>query len=314
MKQYIEKEKNFVSIIVNGDDRYEKEVGVFLKKLDKYFDEKFETYEFVIINNYCNNLNKKNIVQISEKLKTIITIVNLPWKHNVENAMKAGLDIAIGDFVFEFDDPLLDFDFTILNDLYHKCLEGYDIVSATPNQNVAFSSRIFYKIFNSASYKNIELTTENFRIVSRRALNRILSDTGNFKYRKAAYHYSGFETKTIKYNPKIKKKAHSLKDRLSLAGNILTYNSNIGTKLCVSISMIFLMVSILAVIFTILSFIFVTNIQKGWTTTMLFISVSFTGLFFILTIISKYIETLIREIQNKPSYIYQSIDKISKSN
>ena len=312
MNSYIEKEKNFLSVNVNLDDKYNNDIAEFFSKVDKFLHQKFEVYEFIIINNNCSEETEKKLKKILSEIHANVTIINLPWKHTIEDVMKAGLDISVGDFVLEFDQPIIDFNIDFLTVMYEECLKGFDVVSAVPEHNIKLSSRLFYRLFNTVSYKNMNLTTENFRIVSRRVLNRILANEENFQYRKAAYHYSGFDTKIIKYNSKQRKKDSPLSEKINLAGNILTYHSNLGTKICALISLIFFILSIAGASYTILSYIFVQNIQRGWTTTMLFLSGSFTGLFFILTIISKYLEALIREIQNKPSYIYKSIDKISK--
>lgn len=76
---------------------------------------------------------------------------------------------------------------------------GYGIVAAVPDSKIKFSSKLFYRILNKVSYRNMELITENFRIVSRRATNRTMSKKGTFKYRKALYQYSGFNTKIMRY-------------------------------------------------------------------------------------------------------------------
>ena len=39
---------------------------------------------------------------------TTITILNMSFFHGVEAAMNAGVDLAIGDFVFEFDSCIAD--------------------------------------------------------------------------------------------------------------------------------------------------------------------------------------------------------------
>ena len=198
--------------------------------------------------------------------------------------------------------------------MYLKCLEGYDIVSAVPDSKIKFSSKLFYRILNKVSYRNMELITENFRIVSRRAINRTMSKKGAFKYRKALYHYSGFDTKIIRYK---KTKDYSVDDlniidKIKFASNVLVYYSNIGTKICGLISLIFLLLSISGFFYAIFSYIFHDNVVSGWTTTMLFLSGSFTGLFIVLMFISKYLDIILTEIKNNTSYTYKSVDKFQK--
>ena len=49
----------------------------------------------------------------------------------------------------------------------------------------------------------------------------------------------------------------------------------------------------------------------GWTTTMLFLSFAFLGLFVILTIIIKYMSLILKINFNKQKYIIESIEKIT---
>jgi len=309
----IEKEQTFLSIVIQVKN-HQKFVKEFFIDIDNLLKNRFKSYEYVIVNNNSKDDTMKTIENISEKIKGSINVVNLPWDHNIENSMKAGIDLAIGDFVFEFDRPIKDFENELMINMYLKCLEGYDIVAAVPDSKIKFSSKLFYRILNKVSYRNMELITENFRIVSRRAINRTMSKKGSFKYRKALYHYSGFDTKIIRYK---KTKDYSVDDlniidKIEFVSNVLVYYSNLGTKVCGLISLIFLLLSISGFFYAVFSYIFHDNLVSGWTTIMLFLSGSFTGLFIVLMFISKYLESILTEIKNNTSYTYKSVDKFQK--
>ena len=309
----IEKEQAFLSIVVQVKN-HQKFVKEFFIDIDNLLKDRFKSYEYIIVNNNSKDDTMKIIENISEKIKGSINVVSLPWDHNIENSMKAGIDLAIGDFVFEFDRPIKDFENELMINMYLKCLEGYDVVAAVPDSKIKFSSKLFYRILNKVSYRNMELTTENFRIVSRRAINRTMSRKGTFKYRKALYHYSGFDTKIIRYK---KTKDYSvddlnITDKIEFVSNVLVYYSNIGTKICGLISLIFLLLSISGFFYAIFSYIFSDNLVFGWTTTMVFLSGSFAGLFIVLMFISKYLESILTEIKNNTSYTYKSVDKFQK--
>ena len=85
-------------------------------------------------------------------------------------------------------------------DIYYKLLEGYDIVKDIPNIKLKFFSKIFYDIFNHYSGSLNKLTTERFRIISRRAINRIYKGTVMIEYRKAIYATCGLDAADIKYS------------------------------------------------------------------------------------------------------------------
>ena len=50
----------------------------------------------------------------------------------------------------------------------------------------------------------------------------------------------------------------------------------------------------------------------GWTTTILFLSVVFFGLFGVLTVIIKYLQLLVDLVFRRKHYSFESIEKITK--
>ena len=50
----------------------------------------------------------------------------------------------------------------------------------------------------------------------------------------------------------------------------------------------------------------------GWTTTILFLSVAFFGLFGILTIIIKYLQLIVNLVFKRKQYSFEGIEKLTK--
>jgi dolichol-phosphate mannosyltransferase len=162
----------------------------------------------------------------------------------------------------------------------------------------------------------MRLSTESFRVVSRRAINRVTEFKTQLMYRKALYHYCGLDTFQYNYsanNKKIKLYHLGFTERLRLATNIIIGYSNMGTRIAASLSVMFLGVALAAGVYTLFSYFFRNEIQSGWTTTMLFLSISFSGIFFILAILSEYMASLLAEMKNKNAYLVKSIEKLPKN-
>ncbi|MGG4394308.1 glycosyltransferase [Paenibacillus thiaminolyticus] len=315
-RSVLDKEKNFISVVVYMYNS-EATISYFLKKLNEIFSEYFNAYEFILVNDDSKDSTVALAREALSDLKENATVINLAWKHGLELAMLAGTDMAIGDFVFEFDSTIINYDLELIIDTYRECLEGYDIVAVSERKHQKLSSRLFYKFLNHISYKKMKLTTETFRIVSRRAINRVSMSKEKIRYRKALYHYSGLNTAVLFYNA-----SNSMSNvnlgmttgaKISLGLDVLISNSNIGTRIAGLISSIFLIFAIVAGVYAISVYATLDYIEPGWTTTMLFLSASFAGLFLILFVISKYLTTILFEIQERPSYIFKSIEKVSKS-
>lgn len=313
-KKYISKEKNFISIVTYAKND-EKSIGKFLKDIDSLMSEKFEAYEFIIVNDASTDQTKEAIERNSDTINGNLIVIDLAWEHGLEKGILAGIDIAIGDFLIEFDNADINYSLDTIMSAYYKCLEGYDIVAVSPNEKLKTSSKLFYNYLKKISHKKMKLTTETFRIVSRRALNRIMKSNEKIRYRKAIYHYSGFNTSVLKYEKQDKTKRDKeikLSDKLNLGLDVFINHSDFATKIAINISIFFLLLTFVTVVYTIYSFITVEDIQSGWTTTMLFLSGSFSGMFLILAILSKYMTSIMIELQDRPRYTFKSVDRINK--
>ena len=310
----LSKEKNFISVVAYLKNN-ENDIQNFALKLDELLKDKFEAYEFVFVNDNSDDKTKSKLKEISDSLNGNVVVIDLAYSHGLEVAMLAGVDFAIGDFVFEFDTVKINYDLEDVLNIYYKSLEGFDIVAATPKGIQNKSSQIFYSFLNSVSYRKMELTTEVFRVVSRRALNRVLKNKEKLRYRKALYHYSGFNTFIYEYEPISKNRVVSnlsIKEKVNLGLDVLVNFSDIGIKIAINISILFLLITLFTLSYTMYSYLTLDKIQSGWTTMMLFMSVSFSGIFFVLAILAKYMTVTMIEIKDRPSYVFKGIDRLSK--
>ena len=239
----------------------------------------------------------------------------MSYFHGLELAMNAGLDLSIGDFVFEFDNTTLDFETETVMNVYKKSLEGFDIVSATPDKKERFSSRLFYRVFDRFSHISYKMTTESFRILSRRVINRLSSMNNIIPYRKALYANCGLKTANIKYKTLDKVKNDMDKEekhyRLRLAEDALILFTELGYRFSIGMTILMMLLSLFMVIYSVVIYA-AGHPVAGWTTTILFLSVAFLGLFGILTFVVKYLQLLIDMSVKRKHYSFESIEKFTK--
>ena len=200
INQKLNLEKNFISIVVYLRN-HEEYIEAFIKGLTDKLGNYFEKYEIIFVNDYSTDQTIQILKETAADLKGVsISIVNLSYYQGLETAIIAGVDIAIGDFVFEFDTPMIDYDFEEIMRVYYHSLKGHDIVSASPEIKGPFSSKLFYNIFKRYSKNNVQLNTERFRVISRRGINRINLLSTVIPYRKAIYFNCGLKTANLKYH------------------------------------------------------------------------------------------------------------------
>ena len=307
------KEKNFVSAVVyccNDADG----IANFIKGLDTILFANFLKYEIIVVNdassdNSCHLVREYAHQVNKEGIEHTITLLNMSYRQGLEASMNAGTNLAIGDFVFEFDSVCNDFDMSLLMDIYFHSLKGYDIVSAKSAGKGRWMSRRYYHIFNKYAQLQHAIGTETFRVISRRAINRIHSITQNIPYRKAAYANSGLAVDAITYHPirSVKKKRSSDSSKVAIESLLLYTDVPFRATIILALFMLIVSMSvgIYAVIYRLLS-----NPVEGWTTTIFFISFGFSGLFAILSMIIRYMQTLVRLNFREKDYLFESIEKL----
>ncbi|SOC04166.1 glycosyltransferase [Pseudobutyrivibrio ruminis] len=309
------KEKNFISAVIyvhNAANRIER----FLTTVINELEANFEHSEIICVNDSSDDNSLDVIKKVSNQAKsTSISVVNMSYFHGLELSMNAGVDMSIGDFVFEFDNTNLDFDPSMIMRIYRHSLEGFDIVSASPNKRLKLTSRLFYNVFDKFANIKYEMSTESFRVLSRRVINRISSMNKTTLYRKAMYANCGLKTDTIKYDvvdkttEAIDKRERNYRSGLAVDSLILF--TEVGYRFSKVMTMAMIFITLFVVVYTVVAY-FTLNPVEGWTTTILFLSVCFFGLFAIQTIIVKYLQLLIDMVFKRKNYSFESVEKLTK--
>jgi dolichol-phosphate mannosyltransferase len=274
----INKEKNFVSAVVyvhNAEQRIEN----FLKDLINVMETNFEHSEIICVNDCSEDDSIGKIKNVSSiATTTSVSVINMSYFHGLELAMNAGADMSIGDFVFEFDNTVMDYDIDMIMKVYNRSLEGYDIVSASSNKSQKMSSAIFYKVFDMFTDLSYKMRTESFRILSRRVINRISSMNKTIPYRKAIYANCGLKTDNLVYdlieNVRNKEDKREKKYRTRLATDSLILFTEVGYKFAKVMTGLMMLMSLFMIAYSLVVYLTAHPVE-GWTTTIMFLSVAF---------------------------------------
>ena len=227
--------------------------------------------------------------------------------------MNAGKELAIGDFVFEFDLACLDFDPGLVLSVYKRALEGFDIVSAVPDAPERLSSRMFYSILNKYGHFPYRFCTERFRIISRRAINRVSAFNREIVYRKTVYASCGLKSANLQYHPVSDvRPAIGRKDRIyrrELAFNSILLFTELGYRFSRLVTILMGFASFAMLIYSIVIYCTGSPV-RGWTSSTLLISAVSFGLFVILTFVIKYLQILINLSYKRGNFTFESIEKL----
>jgi len=236
----------FISAVVYVHDD-ERIIGGTLITISQTLSAHFSNIELICVDDASTD---KSVEKIRNVIKDLhigsVSLIQMGYYHGVEKSMSAGVDKAVGDFIFEIDSAYIDYSPELLIELYNKTLEGFDIVSAAP-QKAPTHSKLFYKLLGTTGNNKYALTTETVRILTRRALNRIGGINKNIFYRKIVYAASGLNTECISYDQNehkqngTKRKKTSRKTRrarMNLAIDTLIIFTNLAYKISITLSII----------------------------------------------------------------------------
>ena len=156
---------------------------------------------------------------------------------------------------------------------------------------------MFYRVFNGNSHSAYKLRTDAFRLVSRRAINRVHASSETLPYRKAAYAASGLKMTDLEFDGRLTDNSGG---RFALAMDSLALYTDAGYKLSAGIAIVMMFLALAELAYTLIIFCAGHPIE-GWTTMM-----------FVLTIIIKYLSLLVDLVFKKQNYLIESIEKIQK--
>lgn len=308
------KESNFVSAVVYLHEG-ERHVYEFLQMLGSVLEANFNKYELICVNDDAGSEVLDGVYRYKkEKEQAIVSIIQMGFFHGLEASMNAGIDLSIGDFVFEFDSCYADYDKELIMDVYHKALNGFDIVAALPPKNQSrLSSRAFYAVYNCFSHGEGKLATQRFQIISRRAINRTLAYSKTIPFRKAVYASCGLKIYDMDYVPKTQGVTGTrLEDaqKKNTAVDALILFTDLAYKVSISLSILMAVLMVIAGIYVIVVYLGVNKPVEGWTAIMLLMSAGFFATFLLLTIAIKYLDVLLRLVFKRQKYLIASIEKL----
>lgn len=296
--------ENYVSVVaVISDD-----ADIILNQvraLDLALRDCFKYYEFIFVENYSSDSS----LEILKSLDMKCTIVELAQKHKLSQAVRAGIDAAIGDYIFEIEDLSVDIDVTRLADMYETCQQGNDFVFLTPFSN-GMMSGLFYRLLNSRlRYPAGQKITSSVCILSsRRAQNKVASVGDYIVNRNVAYASAGLDCAYIQTDIAYRNR-RGMATNISFMVDTFIYYTDVAIWLLGMAAVFFLLISTCIGIYSVFSWLFGEIIAPGWTSTIMFISFGFSGIFAILAIVSRYLDQILKNTSHSKDYIFRDIVK-----
>jgi dolichol-phosphate mannosyltransferase len=224
-------------------------------------------------------------------------------------ALTAGLEAAQGERIFMLDADLQDPP-ELLGDMMGMMDRGYDVVYGRRSERrgeTVFkraTAWVFYRTLNAMTDIDIPRDTGDFRLVSRKALDAVLSMPERSRFVRGMFAWAGFRQIGIEYARaprELGETKYPLRKMVRFAVDAMTAFSTKPLKFATRMSFASLGFSALMMVYVIYSLL-VYQTAPGWASVVLVISL-FSGVQLLtLGILGEYVGRLYVEAKNRPLY------------
>ena len=292
-----------------ADICYKRVVSNLKKLSDRY------SYEIIFI----NDGSKDSTLEILKKIASNddnVKIISFSRNFGHQAAVTAGIRNVTGDAVIIMDADLQDPP-ELFEGMIEKWENGYDVVYGKRKTRSGESlfklltAKAFYNTLNKLSEIEIPKDTGDFRLVDRKVIDVIASLPEHNKFLRGLFSWVGFNQYAYEYNRVNRvagKTKYPFKKMFKLATDgILSFSAK-PLKVVGAIGFFSVIVSILILVYSIVSFVFKLNsLTPGWTSIMC--TMTFIGGIILISLgmIGEYIARIYEESLGRPEYIIDEL-------
>ncbi len=271
-------------------------------------------YEIVLINDGSRDRSWEIMRELAREDRHVVAL-NLSRNHGHQLALTAGLDLCSGDRILIIDADLQDPPELLPQMIEEMDRQGADVVYAVRRARAgetAFkrgTAKIFYRLLSKLAEIEIPLDTGDFRLMSRRALDALLSLPEQARFIRGMVAWIGFRQVPIAYDRAERHAGQTnypLAKMMRLALDAVTGFSTAPLRFASHIGLWLVAASALLVAY--IGFAFLTGRAiQGWTSLMFVVVVLGAVQMFVLGMIGEYLGRLYIESKRRPLYIVSEI-------
>jgi glycosyltransferase involved in cell wall biosynthesis len=228
-------------------------------------------------------------------------------------AISAGLDHASGDFVGIMDADLQDPP-EVLVEMYQEAVAGgWDIIHSVRSQRKGarlkrISYRLFYSLYTSLAESPVDAESGDFCVLSRRAVDALLSLPERVRFVRGLRSWLGLKTKAVQTSRPARIAGQPQYSRRKLIGLALTGLTSFSARplrIATVTGMILCSAAMLMTIFYLATWFFLDlhATTPGFTTIVLLILFLSGFQFLLIGIIGEYIGQIFLEVKRRPTYL-----------
>ena len=273
-----------------------------------------EDYEIVLVDDGSTDATWATMRALAERDPRLLA-VSLSRNHGHQLALTAGLDLCSGDRILIIDADLQDPPELLPAMLAEMDRHEADVVYGVRRTRDGESllkrstASLFYRTLSRLSETEIPADAGDFRLLSRRALDTLLSLPEQARFIRGLVAWIGFRQVPFPYD---REQRHSGKTKypwrkmLRLAADALTGFSTVPLKLARHLGIALSLASVALLGFILVSW-WLGDTIEGWTSLMAVVTILGAAQMFVLSIIGEYLGRLYIEVKRRPLYIVAEI-------
>ncbi len=283
-----------------------------LKKVLEGLSKKYE-YEIVFINDGSKDKTLNILENIAKENKNV-KIISFSRNFGHQCAVTAGLKYITGDAIVIIDADLQDPP-ELIPEMLKLWEDGNDVIygkrksRAGESRFKLLTASMFYKTLNALSDVEIPKDTGDFRLVDRKVVEVINSLPEHNKFLRGLFSWVGFKQTPFEYERKERvagKTKYPLGKMLKLAQDGIFSFSTKPLRIVGTMGIVSILISILILVYSILSYFFNWNdLTAGWTSMM--VTMTFLGGMILISLwmIGEYVGRIYDETKRRPEYIIE---------
>jgi len=276
--------------------------------------DKYPKYEIIFVDDGSKDKTIERITTIA-KQDSQVKLIGLSRNFGHQNALKAGIDHALGHCVISLDADL-QHPPEVIPQLISKWQEGYEVVFTTRKEDADLpwmkrtASALFYQIAQKLSSVQIEKGAADFRLLDRSVVDALKPLNESYLFIRGLVSWVGFRQTAISYvanNRFSGSTNYTYRKMLALALSGITSFSIRPLQLSIILGSVIAAFAGIYGIYVIYSFAFTQNALPGWASTTA--SVLFIGgvQLIMLGILGEYVGKGFMEGKRRPNYIIRDL-------
>jgi glycosyltransferase involved in cell wall biosynthesis len=240
-----------------------------------------------------------------------LKVIGLARNFGHQIAATAGLDLARGDAVVLMDADLQDPPEMVL-DMIAEYQKGYDVVYARRvgrEDETAFkraSAWLFYRFMRLLVYKDLPADVGDFRLVSRRCLDAVISMRETHRFLRGMVAWVGFPQTEVPYVRRARAAGvtkYPLSKMLRFAWTAAVSFSPLMLRLSFLVGGALVLIGVIYTLYAIVQLVAGRPLVRGWTSLIVMNCLGAGAIMLAVGVLGEYVARIFDEVKGRPLYI-----------